>query len=143
MATTRKMIYLAGPIDALPDGGRGWRDHASALFGNKGLTCFDPSQAFRIAPKREWGPDGLNAVPCDTIRRVNRHALAHCHGVFAFLPDNARAFGTIREIEAAKIIAKPVVVVSDWLGDHIDSYDVEVFKEVDYTVAVNYLVTLC
>ncbi|HET7713862.1 MAG TPA: hypothetical protein VFK94_06505 [Patescibacteria group bacterium] len=132
MANTR-LIYLAGPIDALADGGKGWRAEVAALFNAAGLNCFNPSGAFQVS--KPWnGNEPWTPGICHAIRTINRNALKQCDGCFVYLPDNARAFGTIREIEQAVQWMIPTVVVSPWLKEHIDAYDVEVYSGFDEAV---------
>jgi nucleoside 2-deoxyribosyltransferase len=57
------------------------------------------------------------------VEYVNRQVLSVCDGVLVNLRNRAAAFGTIREVEFAKLQQKPVVVVSKDPVMSLSAYD--------------------
>lgn len=109
------MIYLAGPIDSDPKAGP-WREQAAAYLAEHGIASFNPLRAFAGA---------TCAAP--HVDAINRYALATCTAVLVNLLTDGRAFGTIREIEQAAHLEKPMIVVAgEWIVNHVSAYDLAV-----------------
>lgn len=96
------LIYLAGPIDDIAlDRAQQWRE-AVAAHAPTGVALFSPAHAFM----------NVNEVSFRGVDRVNRAVIHSCaHGVLANLMGPGRGFGTIREIEFARMTGTPVAVV--------------------------------
>lgn len=121
-----KLVYLAGPIDDVDeDGANHWRRYVSNMLGRHGINTFNPYLAYNVAN-------------LDTIKRqvseIDRAAIAQCDMLFANLSGNGRAFGTIREIEYARSLNIPVIVVAKNLVSAF-AHDVECFNEIPEAVA--------
>jgi nucleoside 2-deoxyribosyltransferase len=97
------MVYLAGPIDDITrDEAQGWRKEISES-APIGVLFYLPTNAYA----------GTSSVTAPAVDHMNRVAIAQSDGVLANLSGPGRGFGTIREIEFAKTMNKPVVVVQD------------------------------
>jgi nucleoside 2-deoxyribosyltransferase len=95
-------IYLAGPIDGInTQEAQGWRRRV-ASSAPTGVLFFDPSRAW-------WGATPATAAAVD---HGNRIQIMSCDGVLANLSGPGRGFGSVREIEFARLHGKPVAVVS-------------------------------
>ncbi len=80
---------------------RGWRE-ALAAKAPLGVVFYSPAHAY-------LNVRGTNFPKAD---RANRLAICHgCDGVLANLSGEGQGFGTIREIEYARMSSKPVAVV--------------------------------
>ena len=112
------LVYLAGPIDAAPDCGLSWREGVIDKLRARGYHTYSPAHAFFLSPA---GDMMKIARQVDTI---NRLAIGRCDVVLAYLPKDCRTVGTPREVEYAKTIGKPVVVVIDPPNQHIALWDV-------------------
>lgn len=109
------MIYLAGPIDSDPKAGP-WRSQAAAHLAEHGIATFNPLLAFA----------GATCAP-QYVDEINRYALATCTAVLVNLLTDGRAFGTIREIEQAAHLEKPMIVVAgEWIINHVSAYDLAI-----------------
>lgn len=95
------LFYLAGPQDGAPPDCNEWRDELAAE-GRIGVAFFNPVKAW-------LGVNELTIAACDL---GNRAVMARCSGVIANLAVPGRAFGTIREIEAARHRGQPVAVIT-------------------------------
>lgn len=95
------LIYLAGPIDDVPtEVAQEWREDAKDEAPT-GVTFFSPAHAYS------------NATPATAlaIDRANRNMIAVSDGLIANLAGLGRGFGSIREIEFARMQQKPVAVI--------------------------------
>lgn len=108
------IIYLAGPIDDIDrEEAREWREQVGDQFGS-GTLLYSPAHAFVNA----------HYINARAIEFVNRLVLQNCDGVLANLSGSGRAFGTIREIEFARLHGKPVAVVADVsMNVHFSTFD--------------------
>lgn len=110
------LVYAAGPIEEAAEDARDWYTEVPLP---PGIALFCPWLAFR-------GDDYTSAR---TIERANRTMLMTADGVLANLRDRATAFGTIREIEFARLNNKPVVVVCPSPIMSLSAHDI--YQEVD------------
>ena len=111
------MVYLAGPVDGISRiDSLGWRGIVGRELAERGMTCYNPPAAFRT-------PDN-GVARADCLRAINRAAIAVSDVVFVNLLGPGRGFGTIREIEAARMLNKPVFVMGEGLGRSLESFDV-------------------
>lgn len=115
------MIYLAGPIDDVSAReADDWRNRAADLLNERNLVAFFPNRAYRVnrnPSKHEMG----------AIIHTNQHAISCSFAVLVNLTGTGRAIGTIREIEFARQMHKPVIVVADVdLVNHFALCDCEV-----------------
>jgi nucleoside 2-deoxyribosyltransferase len=98
------LIYAAGPLDGLDDDEQArqasWRGE---LEPPPGVIIFDPGRAYHGVGKH-------SAVAIDDVNRV---IIRQCDGMLAHLDSPARCFGTIREIEYARSMRKPVVIIGE------------------------------
>jgi nucleoside 2-deoxyribosyltransferase len=110
------LVYLAGPIDDVTDAqARTWREDAATEVST-GLLLFSPFHAF----VGTCNPHTIMAADA-----VNRLVIQSCDALIAKLDGPGRAFGTIREIEYAKLHQKHVVcVVGDQPLESLLTYDV-------------------
>lgn len=115
-------IYLAGPIDDIPEPeARRWRNEL-ALGAPTGCLFFNPTTA--------WS--GASQMTAQALDYGNRVAIVAADGLLANLSGPGWGFGTIREIEFARSQKKPVAVA---LGDRdpvsLLLHDVAVAVDVD------------
>lgn len=103
MGETKSMtIYLGGPIDDISDADAyGWRIEIGRHCPT-GCLFFDPAGAYYGA--------GLGTAR--EVDHMNRVALVHCDGLLVNLGGPGRGFGSIREIEFARMHGKPVAVAT-------------------------------
>lgn len=93
-------LYLAGPIDDIdPADAASWR---SSLQPPANVLLYTPLGAFHH----------VNPNNADAVDRVNRAVISTCDGLLANLAGPGRGFGTIREIEYARGLGKPVAVTA-------------------------------
>ena len=119
-ATGSICLYLAGPMDDIEkDAARGWREEAADAVG-MGVLLFSPAHAYLNATK-------VNASMVDFL---NKGMIRYCDGVLANLTGPGRGFGTIREIEFARMNQKPVAVAGD-LDLHFASHDLLIRPTLD------------
>lgn len=103
-----KYVYLCGPINCIPRlEATDWREATAKILAHFGIGSFSPVGANC--------PGDLNRTG-SIIQRIDRMAIAECDLVLANLdiissPSAPLMFGTIREIEYAKMLGKPVIVV--------------------------------
>ena len=117
-------IYLAGPIDGVPeDDAREWRQ-AVGQMAPVGVLCFSPAHAYF----------GASAATARELHYLNHRALEGCDAVLAYLRGPGRAFGTIREIEAARQMHKPTAVVGLKPDESLMTYDLMVCDNLDGAV---------
>lgn len=95
------MIYLAGPMDDVTKAqARGWRE-AMADAAALGVVFYSPAHAY-------LNVRGVNFTKVD---RANRIAISHMvDGMLVNLAGVGAGFGTIREIEFARMNNIPVAV---------------------------------
>lgn len=110
-------IYLAGPIDGVSEeDARDWREHVGKL-APVGVLLFSPAHAYF----------GTSPVVAAELHYLNHQVLQACDAVLAYLPlEKGRALGTIREIEAARMMHKPVAVFGIEAEESLMSYDLMV-----------------
>lgn len=118
--TTPISIYLAGPIDGIPyTDAQDWRE---SIDPPNTVLLFNPVTCFVNA--------GMPvAAPMHTILK---HVIACCDGVLANLSGPGRGIGTIREIEFAKGLNKPVTIVcpQEVEATSMMTYDLDCFRTV-------------
>lgn len=113
------LIYLAGPIDDVEvEEAQGWREQI-AVDLPEGVVLFSPAHAFL----------NVNASNIKRADWANRHVINCADAVIANLDGDGRGFGTIREIEFAVRIGRPVVVVGQL--ESLMQYDLEVVGRLD------------
>lgn len=102
MTNNPTLIYLAGPIDEVVEStAKKWREEMGDVAG-LGTVFFSPAHAYIGVT-----PENFRAVDY-----MNRQAIQACNGMIARLLPETLGFGTIREIEFARLCGKPVVVVA-------------------------------
>lgn len=115
-------VYLAGPIDDVQaDEALGWRQQAAHALNAEGFTCYNPCGAF------------LCTSPVDSagfITLVNETALRAASFVLVYLDGPGKAIGTIREMELAVRLGKPVLVVYQSANQHVALHDVTICSSV-------------
>lgn len=98
-----RLIYLAGPLDGLGKfDGTAWYDEFMAVR---------PADVVGFMPGRAY--IGASCETAGAADRANRAVIAVSLGIVANLAGPGRALGTIREIEFAKSLAKPVIAIGD------------------------------
>lgn len=112
------MVFLSGPIDDI-DGreASSWRDTLSRMLLNNGMASYNPYSAFKLDINQQF--------ISDKVININKAAIDQCDLVIANLAGNGRAFGTIREIEYARLKGIPVIIVGDVIS--LSAYDCVVF----------------
>lgn len=91
-------VYLAGPIDHVTiEKAREWREEIAEEFGT--VLFFSPAHAYFNA----------RVSSAEAVVNVNKHVIACCDGLLANLRDQF-SLGTIREIEFARSLSKPVAM---------------------------------
>lgn len=98
------MVYLAGPMDDVGDlEARKWRESV-ILYAPVGVAFYSPAHAYM----------NVSTANFSKVDRANRCAIAHvCDGMLVNLAGPGRGFGTIREIEFARMHNKPVAVAGE------------------------------
>ena len=103
------LVYLAGPIDGVQrQEALGWREEMSQRLNQAGISTFSPAHAFSVAYLSSSVPS--SKVVARAVTEINRYAISQSSVVLAYLPKDRTTVGTIREIEYAVSIGKPVVV---------------------------------
>jgi nucleoside 2-deoxyribosyltransferase len=109
------LVYLAGPVDGVQrKEALDWREDVSQYLNRAGISTFSPAHAFSVVYFGGNGPS--HKVTAQTVTEINRYAISQSSVVLAYLPKDRITIGTIREIEYAISIGKPVVV----LVEHTD-----------------------
>ena len=104
------LVYLAGPIDGVQrQEALDWREDVSQRLNQVDISTFSPAHAFSVA--YSGGNSLLNKVTAQAVIEINRCAINQSSVVLAYLPKDRITIGTIREIEYAVSIGKPVVVL--------------------------------
>lgn len=112
------LVFLSGPIDAVPDHGLSWRENVIDKLRSRGHHTYSPAHAFFLS-----SVGGIMGV-AQQVEAINRFAISQCDVVLAYLPKDYRTVGTPREIEYARVIGKPVVAVINPPDQHISLWDV-------------------
>lgn len=123
-------VYLAGPIDGIASyDAKNWREYASKRLCDIGCTCFDPTSPYLFP--------SLAGARADYIRHINRAAVTGADIILAHLGGPGRGLGTIREIEYAHSLGKPVVaILSDDLERSMESHDLIKVRTLDDAIVV-------
>ncbi len=104
------LVYLAGPIDGVQrQEALGWREEVSQRLNQAGISTFSPAHAFSVVYLSSNVPP--NKAAARAVTEINRYAISRSSVVLAYLPKDRTTVGTIREIEYAVSIGKPVVVL--------------------------------
>lgn len=104
------LVYLAGPIDGVQrQEALDWREDVSQRLNQAGVSTFSPAHAFSVV--HFGGDNPSNEVTARAVTKINRYAIGQSSVVLAYLPKDRITIGTIREIEYAVSIGKPVVVL--------------------------------
>ena len=108
------LVYLAGPIDGVsPDEALDWRE-AAASAAPQGMVFFSPCSAY------------LDTASGPAADRANRAIIRECDVLLANLLGGGLKLGTMREIEYARSLGKPVVVISEVAGASLAAHDLTV-----------------
>ena len=107
------LVYLAGPVDGVQrKEALDWREDVSQRLNCAGVSTFSPAHAFSVV---YFGGNGSsNKVTARAVTEINRYAISQSSVVLAYLPKGRITIGTIREIEYAISIGKPVVVLVEY-----------------------------
>jgi len=110
------LVYLAGPVDGVQrQEALNWQEDASQRLNRAGISTFSPAHAFSVV---RFGDDSpLNKATARVVTEINRYAINQSSVVLAYLPKDCITIGTIREIEYAISIGRPVVA----LVEHTDT----------------------
>lgn len=133
------LVYLAGPIDAVPDCGISWRENVIDKLSARGHHTYSPAHAFFLSP----ASDVMKIARGDAMKiarqvdAINRLAIGQCDVVLAYLPRDYRTVGTPREIEYARTIGKPVATVIDPPDQHLSLWDV--YRTASFDEAVDWI----
>lgn len=104
------LVYLAGPIDGVQrQEALDWREEVSQCLNQDGISTFSPAHAFSVVYFNGNSPS--NKAMARAVTKINRCAIRQSSVVLAYLPKDRITIGTIREIEYAVSISKPVVVL--------------------------------
>lgn len=104
------LVYLAGPVDGVQrQEALDWREDVSRRLNQAGISTFSPAHAFSVV--YFGGNTSSNKVTARAVTEINRYAISQSSVVLAYLPKDRITIGTIREIEYAVSIGKPVVVL--------------------------------
>ena len=104
------LVYLAGPVDGVQrQEALDWREGVSQRLNQDGISTFSPAHAFSVVYFNGNSP--TNKAMARVVTKINRCAIRQSSVVLAYLPKDRITIGTIREIEYAVSISKPVVVL--------------------------------
>lgn len=104
------LVYLAGPVDGVQrQEALDWRESVSQCLNQAGVSTFSPAHAFSVVYFGGNGPS--NKATARAVTEINRYTISQSSVVLAYLPKDRITIGTIREIEYAVSIGKPVVVL--------------------------------
>ena len=104
------LVYLAGPVDGVQrQEALDWREDISQRLNQVGISTFSPAHAFSVV--YFGGSSPSNKATARAVTEINRYAIDQSSVVLAYLPKDRITIGTIREIEYAVSIGKPVVVL--------------------------------
>jgi nucleoside 2-deoxyribosyltransferase len=100
------IAYLAGPIAGVsPAEANDWRSRLSGVLSTFGIWTYSPIGGFNVIDKN------CNREDAKRMLDVNRSAIRESHLLIANIAGRGKGFGTIREIEFACSIGKPVVLI--------------------------------
>ncbi len=104
------LVYLAGPVDGVQrEEALDWREGVSRHLNRASISTFSPAHAFSVV---YFGGDSpSNKAVARAVTEINRYAISQSSVVLAYLPKDRTTIGTIREIEYAISIGKPVVAL--------------------------------
>jgi nucleoside 2-deoxyribosyltransferase len=110
-------VYLAGPITGCTKGeANDWRAYVSRALAERDIRGISPLRCEPIIGER-YSPDYADPKfgTARAIASKNFYDVSACDMMLAYMPKEAPAVssGTLIEIGAAKIIQKPIVLVSD------------------------------
>jgi nucleoside 2-deoxyribosyltransferase len=118
------LVYLAGAIDAVTrKEASTWRE----LFiagAPLDWTCFSPVGAFQSCAEHRRTERNNKRIAA-----INRQAIMHCDVLVAVI--SPEAFGTIREIEFARKLHIPVIVIVTTLNNRVEYHDLHQVLSVD------------
>lgn len=118
------IVYMAGPIDDLdPMDADGWREQLAQLLIERGLVAFFPNRCYAVPSM----PDQATKL---AVIHLNKHVIYSCLAVIANLNGPGRGIGTIREIETARSMGKPVIVIGRNIDQHFALADVEIVDSI-------------
>ena len=104
------LVYLAGPVDGVQrQEALDWREGVSQRLNRAGISTFSPAHAFSVVYFNSNGPSIKTTA--QAVTEINKYAISQSSVVLAYLPKDRITIGTIREIEYAVSIGKPVVVL--------------------------------
>lgn len=104
------LVYLAGPVDGVQrQEALDWREGVSQRLNRTGISTFSPAHAFSVVYFGDNSPS--NKATARAVTEINRYAINQSSVVLAYLPKDRITIGTIREIEYAVSIGKPVVAL--------------------------------
>lgn len=125
---TSRLVYLAGPQDDVTsEEARHWRAEIAKRLPAH-VACFSPAHAYL----------GVGASSFPVVDAANRTMITYCDLMIAWLAGEGRGFGTIREIEFAVAMDKPVIVVGPAIRLSLMSHDVTVVDTMDDAVEALY-----
>ena len=105
------LVYLAGPVDGVQrQEALDWREDVSQRLNQAGVSTFSPAHAFSVV-YFIGSNSPSNKATARAVTEINRYAISLSSVVLAYLPKDRTTIGTIREIEYAVSIGKPVVVL--------------------------------
>lgn len=111
-------VYLAGPIAGLTDGqARNWREDVSRKLDYHGIKGISPLRCEK--PANGVFDDGPQLDPNfkREILAKNTYDVKACDVTLAYLPVPAvgqrHSYGTMWEVGAARILSKPVFIVTN------------------------------
>lgn len=119
------LVYLAGPVDDVDAiTANYWRSEVAkhVTSWSEGHVCYDPQRPWLVA---------ASGLPANAryIDLVNREVIRVAVAVIANLAGPGRGIGTIREIEFARSIDRPVLVfVPDDLPPTVALHDLLVVR---------------
>ena len=130
------LVYLAGPVDGVQrQEALNWREDVSQRLNQAGISTFSPAHAFSVV-YFVGSNSPSNKATARAVTDINRYAISQSSVVLAYLPKDRTTIGTIREIEYAVSIGKPVVV----LVEHTDIFFLSLYDTIqvsDWDEAVN------
>lgn len=113
-------VYLAGPIAGLTDNqARGWRDAVAEQLRYNGIKPINPLRCEKPAVEGGKFDDGIELDPNfkREILAKNSYDVKVCDVTLAYLPKppegQRHSYGTMWEVGAARILGKPVFIVTD------------------------------
>jgi hypothetical protein len=133
-------VYLSGPMDRCPNGGKLWRNRVTPLLKTLGLTVFDPcNKPISVGKEsienrkvrqrmKEDGDFNLFSTMMREISNVDLRMVDICDFAILYLDLDVFACGSIHEAMLANMQKKPVLVmmkqgkvnVPDWLFGRLD-----------------------